>query len=272
MSAEYVLRGAGLEGLILSGMGRYEEALAAGEGAIATARRMGRGDNVVTNYSTMTLRDIFWLDEAHARSSVVVDRLGPSDFNMPWMNARADLIGTDLLREDVGAVLRAWPSAWDDAVACRGWERWLTTGRLASLRADAELEAGRPDEAVTWSRRSLEMARSVNRRKYEIGSLITLGAALSAGGEHDAAVEPLRDAVRLAEGPGGSPLLRWRSRAALGPAAAKLAGSAADGERELRAADAIIREIASGLAPERGDRYLAAPQVARVVEAAASLR
>ena len=86
-----------MEGLILAGMGRYEEALTMADGAIATARRMGRGDNVVTNYSTMTLRDIFWLDEALGRSSLVADRLGPSDFNMPWMNARADVICADLL-------------------------------------------------------------------------------------------------------------------------------------------------------------------------------
>ena len=51
-SAEFVLRGAGMEGLILAGMGRYEESLAAGDAAIATARRLGRRDNVVLNYST----------------------------------------------------------------------------------------------------------------------------------------------------------------------------------------------------------------------------
>ena len=41
------------------------------------------------NYSTLPLREIFWLDEALERSALVADRLGPSDFNMPWMNARA---------------------------------------------------------------------------------------------------------------------------------------------------------------------------------------
>jgi class 3 adenylate cyclase/tetratricopeptide (TPR) repeat protein len=268
LSAEYVLRGAGMEGLILAGMGRYEEALTVAEGAIATARRMGRGDNVVTNYSTMTLRDIFWLDEALERSSLVADRLGPSDFDMPWMNARADVICADLLLERADAVERAWPAAWDDALACKGWERWLITGRLASARADADLEAGRHDDAVTWARRSLEMARSVKRRKYEIASLITLGAALSAQGQHEAALDPLQEAGRLADGPGGSPLLRWRSRATLGIASKQRAETAAQGEDELRTAASIIREVASGLAPERAGRYLAAPQVARVVDAA----
>ena len=40
LSAEYVLRGAGLEGLILAGMGRYEEALAAG-GRVRSRPRAG---------------------------------------------------------------------------------------------------------------------------------------------------------------------------------------------------------------------------------------
>jgi hypothetical protein len=229
---------------------------------------MGRGDNVVTNYSTMTLRDIFWLDEALERSSLVADRLGPSDFNMPWMNARADVICADLLLERVDAVERAWPAAWDDALASKGWERWLITGRLASVRADAALEAGAHDDAVTWARRSLEMARPVRRRKYEIASLITLGSALSAQGMHDAAIRELRAAARLADGPGGSPLLRWRSRAALGVAATQRTETAGQGEGDLRTAASIIRDVASGLAPERADRYLAAPQVVRVLDAA----
>jgi tetratricopeptide (TPR) repeat protein len=266
-SAEYVLRGAGMEGLILAGMGRYEEALAIAEAAIATARRMGRGDNVVTNYSTMTLRDIFWLDEALERSSLVAGRLGPSAFNMPWMNARADVISAELLRGEVGNVERSWSGAWDDAVASHGWERWLISGRLASVRADMELERGRLDDAVTWAQRALEMARSVGRRKYEIASLITLGSALTAQ-RPTKGVEELRTAVLLAEGPGGSPLLRWRAKAALGAAALRRAETATEGEDEVRAAAAIIHEIAASLAPERADRYVAAPQVVRALEAA----
>jgi class 3 adenylate cyclase/tetratricopeptide (TPR) repeat protein len=267
-SAEFVLRGAGMEGLILAGMGRYEESLASAEAAIATARTMGRSDNVVTNYSTMTLRDIFWLDEALERSSLVANRLGPSDFNMPWMNARADVISTELLLGEIGNVERSWTGAWDDAVACHGWERWLIAGRLAWVRADIELERGRLEDAVTWARRALEMARSVNRRKYEISSLITLGSALAAQGLKEDATEELRTAVRLAGGPGGSPLLRWRARAALGTAASQRAETGAEGEAELREAASIIQEVAAALAPERAGRYLGARQVARVLEAA----
>jgi len=249
-------------------MGRYEEALAAAELAIDIARTMGRSANVVTNYSTMALRDIFWLDEALERSTIVAERLGPSEFNMPWMNARADVICADLLLGEIGNVERAWDAAWDDALVSHGWERWLIAGRLASVRADVELENGRLDDAVTWARRALELARTTKRRKYEIASLITLGSALTARGVSEEAAEELRTAVRLANGPGGSPLLRWRARAALGTAALQRAETAAEGEAELGAAASIIHEVVAALAPDRADRYVAAPQVARVLEAA----
>ena len=258
--AEFLLRGAGMEGLILAGMGLYEEALAAAEVAIGIARTMGRSDNVVLNYSTGALRDIFCVDEAFERSSMVADRLGPSDFNMPWMNARADVVGAHLLREDVGSVDRTWSAAWDDTLASRGWVRWLIKGKLASIRADTELERGRLDEATTWAQRSLELARSTKRRKYEIASLITLGSVLTARSLNEEAVGALDAAVTLAEGPGGSPLLRWRARAARGLAASR--------DEDLRAAASIIHEVAASLAPERAARYLAAPQVARALEAA----
>jgi class 3 adenylate cyclase/tetratricopeptide (TPR) repeat protein len=265
-SAEYVLRGAGMKGLILAGMGRYEEALANAEAAIATARRMGRGDNVVTNYSTMTLRDIFWLDEAHDRSEMVVGRLGPSDFNMPWMNARADLIGADLLLGKLGDVERELPSAWDDAVASQAWERWLISGRLASVRAETEFQLGRLDDAVTWARRALELARPVRRRKYEAVALTTLGRSLAAQGLAEDAVGELGAAVAIADAL-GNPLLRWQTRAALGSAESLSADTGAQGEERLREADKIIREVADGLAPERAARYLAAPQVVEVLSA-----
>src|SRR3954447_23556233 len=105
-SAEFVLRGAGMTGLTLAGLGRYEEALEASESAIGAAERLGRPASVVINYSTLIFREIFALEEARERSQTVAERLGPSDFNMPWMNARADLIASDLLLGEFGAVER----------------------------------------------------------------------------------------------------------------------------------------------------------------------
>ena len=264
-SAEFVLRGAGMEGLILAGMGRYEESLAASEAAIATARRLGRADNVVLNYSTTPLREIFAVEEALHRSEIVAGRLGPSHFNMPWMNARADLLGAHLLMGDLGRVERDWPGAWEDAVASSAWERWLIMGRLAAYRAELELGAGDLDDAVTWSRRALESARSAHRPKYEATVLVTLGRALTAQRLGEVAVGELREAVAIADEL-GSPLLRWQTRAALADASSGAAGQ--DPEVALREAATIIRDVAASLVPERAENYLAAPQAAEVLSAA----
>jgi predicted ATPase/class 3 adenylate cyclase len=265
-SAEFVLRGAGLRGLVLAEMGRYEEAIEAAEAAIATARRLGRPDTVVLNYSTMPLREIFAVDEALRRSETNVERLGPSDFNMPWMNARADLIGAHLLGGALGLVEREWPSAWDDALAVPAWEHWLITGRLAAYRAEWELEAGKFDDAVSWARRAIDTARGVHRRKYEAIALTVLGRALTAQGQVEAAATELGTAVEIADAL-GSPLLRWQARAALAKSLS-IGSNGADPERPLREAAAIARDVAASLAPERGSAYLAAPQVAEVLEAA----
>ena len=185
---------------------------------------------------------------------------------MPWINARADVICTDLLLGDIGAVDRAWPDVWEAAAASHAWERWLVGGRLAAVRAAAALEAGRFDDAFEWSSRTIEMARPVKRRKYQIDGTITLGRTLAALGRIEEAVARSREAIALADGLGGSPLLRWRARAAFADAALKGADSGAEGERRLAEAVGIIEEIAAGLNDERAARYRAAPQVVQVME------
>jgi class 3 adenylate cyclase/tetratricopeptide (TPR) repeat protein len=261
--AEFVLRGAGMTGLTLAAMGRYEDALTASESAIAAAKRLGRPASVVTNYSTLIFREIFALEEARERSQTIADRLGPSDFNMPWMNARTDLIAAELLLDNFAAVERQWPSAWDDAQEVQAWEHWLTSGRLAAARAQLELGMGNLDDALTWSRRALEMAESGGRPKYEAISLQALGQTLTQQGLAAEAVIELERAVAIADQL-GSPLVRWETRAALA-AAQRAAGT----NPELRQAEAaaIIYEVASSLSPERAETYLAAAPVRAILEA-----
>jgi hypothetical protein len=141
----------------------------------------------------------------------------------------------------------------------------LITGRLAAYRAEWELEAGQLDDAVTWARRAIDMARGVHRRKYEAIALTVLGRALTAQGQGEAAATELRTAVEIADTL-GSPLLRWQARAAL--AKAPSTGSiGADPETLLGEAARIVREVAASLASERGKAYLDAPQVLEVLEA-----
>jgi tetratricopeptide (TPR) repeat protein len=216
------------------------------------------------NYSTLILRDLFAVKEARERSRIVSDRLGPSDFNMPWMNARADLIASELLLGEFGSVERSWQETWDDAQETVAWEHWLVSGRLAAARAQLELGAGRFDDAVTWSRRAREIARSTGRRKYEGIALVALGRALTAQALGTEAVRELEEAVRIADAL-GSPLQRWESRAAL--ADAKRAAGLGP-EPALADAVTIIREVASSLQADRSATYLAAPQVRAVLDLA----
>jgi len=58
---------------------------------------LGGPGNVVMISPTRALGGIYAGGGGLERSETVVSRLGPSDFNMPWMNARADLIGGHLL-------------------------------------------------------------------------------------------------------------------------------------------------------------------------------
>ncbi|MGH2757697.1 MAG: ATP-binding protein [Actinomycetota bacterium] len=264
-SEEFVLRGAGMRGLMLAGMGHYEEAISMGQEAITIALRMGRPTNVVMNYSTLPLREIFAVDEAHRRSEEVVDRLGPSDFNMPWMNARADLLAAEVLGGNFGRAANEWPRVWEEALASKAWEHWLVSGRLAASRAEIELELGNVDDAVTWARRALEMAIATNRKKYEVVARTTLGTALVRQGLAEDAAAELSEAVEGADEL-GSPLFRWQARSAL--ATALRGVKLADPDEVRNEAVEVIRSVASSLTPEHSRSYLAAPQVQQVLEGA----
>jgi hypothetical protein len=139
------------------------------------------------------------------------------------------------------------------------------TGRLCAIRAELALETKRIEDAVTWGRRALEMATSTGRKKYEVISRIALGGALSTSGLAEEARTELRVAVAEADAL-GSPLYRWQARAALADAVRPLDGVDVADARMAEAA-AIIREVVAGLAPERGALYVAAPQVAAVLDA-----
>ena len=266
-SAEFLLRGAGQRGLALAGLGRYEEAIDVGNRSIETARRLGRKDNVVMNYSTTPLREIFAVAEARERSETVADRLEPSWFNMAWLSARTDVVAAQVLADDFARVERAWDDLWETSAASQAWERWIVTGRLAASRAELELAVGRLDDALTWGRRAIELARTAGRRKYECVSLTTLGRVLTAQGEAASATAELRSGVAIADQL-GSPLLRWRSRSALSLAERAVKGGGEDADRHAAEAAEIVREVVKELRPEHADGYLAARPVVEALELA----
>src|SRR5580700_10757704 len=138
---------------------------------------MGRPVRVVMNYSTLPLREIFAVDEALPRSEGVADLLAPSDFNMPWMNARADVFVARVMKGDLSKAENGWSALWNDAVGSKAWERWLVSGRLAAARAELDLTKGRIEEAQVWATRAINMAVASSRKKYEAIGRITLARA-----------------------------------------------------------------------------------------------
>ena len=100
----------------------------------------------------------------------------------------------------------------------------------------------------------------------------TLGRALTARGDAEAATTELRSAVALADEL-GSPLLRWQSRAALalaerGVKGAAAQGSAAKTDEHAREAAEIIESVATALSPDRAKAYLAAAPVVEALDLA----
>lgn len=253
-----------MEGLLLTTMGRYEEALTSFDRVIALGRDLGRPVRVLLNYSTMAFRELYDLDEARRRSEESLSQQGRSgSFHMPWMNAAVDLIQADLMAGEVGAAEVRWRGLWDEVLATPAWERWLLGGKMAALRAGIALEMEPPEAAAEWAQKAIAMARPVRRTKYESVARAILGKALLAMGRREDALRELQEAVRGADML-GSPAARWRTRADLAEAL-DATGDDEGGETAFREAAGIIREVEASLASERAKRFVAAPQVARVL-------
>jgi class 3 adenylate cyclase/tetratricopeptide (TPR) repeat protein len=259
-SVEARLRGAGMAGLALAALGRYEEAIATANEAIAVGRELGRPVRVSLNYSTAILRDLLDLEEARARSEESLEGADRSaSFHMPWMNAEADLIQTELLAGEFSAAKRRWEGLFDKALATPAWERWYLGSKLAVARAEIALEVEGPDEAIQWALDALGRARRVGRRKYEVAAQAVLGRSLLRLNRTDEALHELRSALSLSEAL-GSPPGRWRSKAALSEALAVAGDDDGATAAHLEAID-IVREIAASLSAERAGTFLAADPV-----------
>ena len=200
--------------MLLASMGRYEEAFARADEMIALGRDMGRGVRVLLNYSTLTSRELYDLDEARRRSENALDGMPRTSFHMPWMNAEVDLVHVDLLAGEYGDALNRWQALWEPVLATTAWERWLLGGKLAAFRAQIALHTEEVESALDWAARAVEMARSSRRAKYLIIARGTLGAALLRAGRTTDAVRALTAAAAAADEL-GNPSGRWTAHAQL---------------------------------------------------------
>jgi class 3 adenylate cyclase/tetratricopeptide (TPR) repeat protein len=258
-SMEAILRGAGLQAMALTGLGRHEEALAKFEATKDAVREVGRTPLYILNYESLVRRELNDLSVAREESEEVLERTPAGGFGMPRRFAQSDLLQTSLLEGDIGRAQALWPGFWEDAEQAPAWTRWLIYGRLAVARAEIALHAETPDDAVEWAQKAIDISVSTRRRKYEAVARAVLGDALARLGRRDEALAQLEAAVRIADALIGQPA-RYRARAAL----ARTAYALGDDERAatvtLEARD-LVDEFVATLASERAGLVRASPVV-----------
>lgn len=255
-SAEAMLRGTGMEAMVLAGLGRYDEALNKFEAVLALAHDMGRPRRVMTNYSTLLFRELFDLREARERSEWVLDGIPKTSFHMPWMNAEADLIHVDVLAAEWGAAQARWDRLNPQVVETRAWERWLLGAKLDVFRAEIALQTGNLELAAEWAMKATESARSSGRVKYEVTARDVLGRTLARLSRADEARQQFAAALEAADRL-GNPHGRLLTHAH----AAKTLYALGDDDAAAAhhaTAQQVVDEVASSLPADRAETFRAA--------------
>jgi class 3 adenylate cyclase/tetratricopeptide (TPR) repeat protein len=250
-SMEAILRGAGLQAMAMTGLGRHEEALAKFEATKSAVRELGRRPLYILNYASMVHRELNDLSVAKEESEEVLEGSAGSSFGMPRRFAQSDLLLTSLLEGDIGRAQVDWPRLWEDAERAPAWTRWLIYGRLAAARAEIALHAETLEDAAEWAQKAIDISVSTRRRKYEAVARTTLGDALARQGRRDEAFTELERAVRIADELVGQPA-RYRARAVL----ARSAYALGDDDRAATAnaeARVLVVDFVATLAPQRAD-------------------
>ena len=267
-SAEGTFRAMSDLGMILTGLGRHEEALAMFDEMLRIAENLDiapRWASRGTNMSGGTFREIFDLDAARERNQLAADMGSRSGFGMAVTQAGIDEVFTELLAGDVGKAGAMVPGLWEKAAEAKGWHQWLMAGRLAEAEAEIALARGDAEAAARAAEEAIKQATDVTRLKYQTIGRTVLGLALLGLKEPERAVSELRTAAEQA-GRLGHPPTMWRASWAL---AQGLAAGDEEGAANARSnAAQTIRAFAATLSPERAARFLAADPITEIMAAA----
>ncbi len=270
-SSDSLLRMGSINALILTGMGRHEEALPRFEEVIARGREfelVPRWTARALNMSSALYRELFQLDEATRRNEEAAELGAAAGFANAVLQSGIDRLFTDLGRGEVGRAEARWPELWDRTRNTKGWHQWLMAGRLAEGKAEIALAKGEHAEAARLAEDAIDQSRQVQRAKYELNARLVLGQALMGLGQPDRGIDELRAALDGIRRLGHPPTL-WRAWWTLGSA---LAQTGQDDEAAAAVATAAetLRTFAATLAPERAGPLLAAEPTREILSAAAS--
>jgi class 3 adenylate cyclase/tetratricopeptide (TPR) repeat protein len=236
----------------LTGAGRHLEAIQVCEDAAADGlahELVPRFTARLCNMWANALRELGDLEGARRRSEEAVELAARAAFPPPMVQARIDLLFTDIDAGELGRAARSWPDLQRQAAAMKAWHNWLTLGRLATARAEILLATAEPDAAADAARQAIAHARRARRRKYEVASRQVLGQALLLEGRVAEAVQEFDRTLREARDL-GQPLAIVRAATGLRDAAV----AAADDERAAASHD-VAREALDAFVGMVGDRW-----------------
>ena len=236
----------------LTGAGRHVEALQVCEDAAADGlayELIPRFTARVFNMWANALRELGDLDSARARNGEALELAKRAGFPPPIVQARIDLLYTDLAVSEIGRAQQTWPELHRQAAAMKAWHNWLTLGRLATARAQILLHTADPEAAADAARDAIRYARLTHRRKYEVASREILGHALLRQGQPPAALREFARCLRDARS-AGQPIAVMQAAAGLRDAAI----AAADDDRAA-AADRVARDCLDTFIASVGDRW-----------------
>lgn len=259
-SAGTLLQGGSHLAMALAASGRHDEALELFEKVVIQGRELEAKPRLTArtlNMMAAALREVGEGAEARLRNEEGIECAESADFAAAKSQGHIDLVFAAITDGEIGEALQRWEQVQQQVESLAGWHRWLGRSRLAQARAEIELASGDMAAAAEAATESLRQAEAVGRRKYAVLGRATLGTALAACGQPDAAIVDLQLASAGATELGHPPTI-WRVESAL---AAVLAGAGRESEANgvAQAALSTIDSFAASLSPLRRDRFLAAP-------------
>ncbi len=236
------------QGVVLTGKGDYDEALAALEEGLALSEKVGDASSIPRYLNTLgwlhgECEDLNRSLELSARAAegarkwrhaVGVEMTAYSETNRgDALMVKGDLDLAGELLEEVHGIVKNPQS--------HPWMKWRYTVHLFASLGELWLARGDPAKAREFAGQCLEIASRTNSRKYLVRGWRLKGEAAAARRQWGEAETGLREALTIAEAIGNPPQL-WKTHAALG----RLHAERKQGDLARRAYQAA-REIVDGI-------------------------